>query len=86
MRAVYCSVLEFGPVPTPPTPLFQGAPVRLLAPKGVPPLRVKIVDITSESARTTVQRNPIACSHPRRQVILYVVSARREAFDDKYTR
>ena len=29
-----CSVLEFGPVPTPPTPLFQGAPV----PKGAPPL------------------------------------------------
>ena len=35
---LFCSVLEFGPVPTPPTPLFQGAPVRLLAPKGVPPL------------------------------------------------
>lgn len=35
---LFCSVLEFGPVPTPPTPLFQGAPVRLFAPKGVPPL------------------------------------------------
>ena len=34
----FCSVLEFGPDPTPPTPLFQGAPVRLFAPKGVPPL------------------------------------------------
>ena len=29
--ALFCSVLEFGPVPTPPPPLFQGAPVRLLA-------------------------------------------------------
>ena len=37
-RFVLCSVLGFGPVPTPPTPLFQGAPVRLFAPKGAPPL------------------------------------------------
>ena len=28
----FCSVLEFGPVPTSPTPLLQGAPVRLLRP------------------------------------------------------
>ena len=26
VEIVFCSVLEFGPVPTPPTPLFQGAP------------------------------------------------------------
>ena len=26
---LFCSVLEFGPDPTPPTPLFQGAPGRL---------------------------------------------------------
>jgi len=31
---VFCSVLEFGPVPTSPTPLLQGAPVRLLHPVG----------------------------------------------------
>ena len=30
-RALFCSVLEFGPVPTSPMPLLQGAPVRLLA-------------------------------------------------------
>ena len=26
---LFCSVLEFGPVPISPTPLLQGAPVRL---------------------------------------------------------
>ena len=31
---LFCSVLEFGPVPTSPTPLLQGAPVRLLRPVG----------------------------------------------------
>ena len=31
---LFCSVLEFGPVPTSPTPLLQGAPVRLLHPVG----------------------------------------------------
>ena len=31
---LFCSVLKFGPVPTSPTPLLQGAPVRLLRPVG----------------------------------------------------
>ena len=31
LSALFCSVLEFGPVPTSPTPLLQGAPVRLRA-------------------------------------------------------
>ena len=29
---LFCSVLKFGPVPTSPTPLLQGAPVRLSPP------------------------------------------------------